>query len=634
MILTSFDLETYGLDGGLALCPFSDRSDISFLSVYTDNKNYYCSQLCPSSDDICKALSGLPKTTILCAWNLVFDIAFCIKKAPALYDVFSNYKLLDGRLLLRRLQANLKSYALKKVLKEYNEHINFSVKYSDDYGSAIQFKTGHPSEQYSKDELKKLRNYNLRDAIYTKDLCSFLMQKASKRQIKQALKESYISLYFAKSWVSGVSLCVDTIKSLQEQSNQYIKALEMELEKYDLDKDTIASNKKMINYLVTNSYDLGSTYTTEKGSISVNKKSLEFLKQNSDGDKSSALSKILALKEKVTEKNKFIDAASECIALYKDKCFAQPLLAATYTGRMTYTTHANYSEIKILKSGKSIGVKHRLRVGLPLHQLKRGDLRSIFKAKEGYKLVEFDFCAQEMRLLACLADEHEMITKFRHNQDLHAYTASKIFGYDYDEFLDLEKNDSKEYKDMRFVGKITNLSLQYRQSAKAMHDGWQYIYKLDKSLQDAEHARAVYLNLYYGVQQYWQKNIMLARRDNKIVSKAGRVFYFTDWLMREFSYEQTAVNFPIQSLGADQKILGLYCLKDILCGDCVEFGWDLHDGLYFYMREDSLAVLSDVKNVLENLPYEKAWGWKPQIKFPVECKIGSSWGDLKEININ
>jgi hypothetical protein len=40
---------------------------------------------------------------------------------------------------------------------------------------------------------------------------------------------------------------------------------------------------------------------------------------------------------------------------------------------------------------------------------------------------------------------------------------------------------------------------------------------------------------------------------------------------------------------------------------------------------------TEIKTVLDNLPYNKAWGFIPPIPLPWDCKLGTSWGQLKEV---
>lgn len=62
------------------------------------------------------------------------------------------------------------------------------------------------------------------------------------------------------------------------------------------------------------------------------------------------------------------------------------------------------------------------------------------------------------------------------------------------------------------------------------------------------------------------------------------------------------------------------------------FYYDLHDGLYFILP-DATATRDGLRlqNLLSNLPYKQAWGWEPGISFPVDLKMGKSWGQLREV---
>ena len=64
----------------------------------------------------------------------------------------------------------------------------------------------------------------------------------------------------------------------------------------------------------------------------------------------------------------------------------------------------------------------------------------------------------------------------------------------------------------------------------------------------------------------------------------------------------------------------------------IHFAWELHDGLYFYVPvAKAERAQTEIKTLLDNLPYKKAWGFSPPIPLPWDCKVGSSWGQLKEV---
>ena len=93
----------------------------------------------------------------------------------------------------------------------------------------------------------------------------------------------------------------------------------------------------------------------------------------------------------------------------------------------------------------------------------------------------------------------------------------------------------------------------------------------------------------------------------------------------------TSINYRIQGTGADQKYLALAVLKPYLNRIGAYFAWDLHDGIYLYVPDDKVKQAAhDIRYLLANLPYERAWGFSPPIDLPWDCKFGKSWGALKE----
>jgi hypothetical protein len=64
------------------------------------------------------------------------------------------------------------------------------------------------------------------------------------------------------------------------------------------------------------------------------------------------------------------------------------------------------------------------------------------------------------------------------------------------------------------------------------------------------------------------------------------------------------------------------------------FAWDLHDGLYFYVPEDKAKdFAARGKQLLDNLPYGRAWGFEPPILLPWDAHMGYSWGTLKSLEM-
>ncbi len=174
---------------------------------------------------------------------------------------------------------------------------------------------------------------------------------------------------------------------------------------------------------------------------------------------------------------------------------------------------------------------------------------------------------------------------------------------------------------------------QYRVSARKLLTVARVQYDMDINIGQAQHIHATYPRAYPGVKRYWGTQVAQARRDGYVETFAGRRVQLTGSWTRETEWQlgSTAINYRIQGTGGDQKYLALAVLRPYLRQHGVRFAWDLHDGLYFYVPNDKVVqVATEVKMILDNLPYKKAWGFTPPIPLPWDCKFGSSWGNMKE----
>jgi DNA polymerase I-like protein with 3'-5' exonuclease and polymerase domains len=95
-------------------------------------------------------------------------------------------------------------------------------------------------------------------------------------------------------------------------------------------------------------------------------------------------------------------------------------------------------------------------------------------------------------------------------------------------------------------------------------------------------------------------------------------------------------NYPIQGTGWDIVGLAMTSVDDYLYGSSLDaylFN-TVHDSLMYYVAEvDTQDFILNVKKLLESVPklaYD-AWGWRmPDVDFPVDCKTGKNWMEMKE----
>jgi DNA polymerase I-like protein with 3'-5' exonuclease and polymerase domains len=622
MKLITFDIETWGLKREYLLQPWRAATGEAgvWMNAIWDGEQFLDEIPKTYQEDYLGA-----KNIFLCGWNLKFDLAFLLAEGN---QFLMGKRYIDGMLLLKRLYPDLKTYGLKAALERFKNHLNCG--YVSDYNKDIEFKEGRPENAYTQNELDCIDEYNKRDAKYTHALIKYLTSISSFSTISQAIRESTMSVFFADSWRRGINLDYKNVLIYGKGLSKKLLKIENLFKEVKLTKEIVSSPKQLREY-ISKRLKITLHERTEKGELSVNANVLKNLYYEAEGSNKLILKLILKYKELLTEHNKFAIPAQEC----KNIAYSEPMLSSTYTGRLTYKMYQNITETKHFKNGRTKAITKKIRIGLPIHQIKRGTVRDMFIPPKGFKLVELDFSGQEMRLMAAIAKEPTMIRLFNEGKDLHAFTGASIMGMSYDGFLKLQQNDPKTYKDMRFLGKLTNLSLQYRLSANGLYKQWHDKYGLvDKTLEDAERARETYISIYRGVSEYWEKSISNAKERGFTKNVIGRQCLLHDWTYENYyKSEQTAINYPIQSTGAEQKILALYEMRKLIIKEGVLFGWDLHDGLYFYVP-DCLCTTDIVLLMAEkmgNLPYEKAWAWTPPVKFPVEAKIGDSWGSLQII---
>lgn len=238
--------------------------------------------------------------------------------------------------------------------------------------------------------------------------------------------------------------------------------------------------------------------------------------------------------------------------------------------------------------------------------------------------------------MAVESKDPTMIALCQPGEDAHAYMGASIRSLDYRELQDRVRAGDKEAKSIRQLGKVANLSLQYRTSAARLQQvaAVQYGIKLNDS--EARHIHATYRQTYPMVPKYWQRQRSLIVASRTVSNLAGRRVNIYPYHRREpgseWSYEQTAINYPIQSIGADQKFLALAVAHRHLPKFNARFYFELHDGLFFIVPTEHADEFGPyMKKLLSNLPYQAAWGFDPVVMFPVDGKCGPSWGELRDL---
>ncbi|MGN0460308.1 MAG: DNA polymerase I [Ruminococcus sp.] len=167
------------------------------------------------------------------------------------------------------------------------------------------------------------------------------------------------------------------------------------------------------------------------------------------------------------------------------------------------------------------------------------EMRKFFNARDGWMLVDADYSQIELRVLADISKDENMVEAFRQNQDIHAITASQVFDMPLD-----------------------YVTSQMRSKAKAVNFGIVYgigAYSLAKDIgvsnKEAKNYIDSYLRHYSGINRYMQEVVEKAKETGYVETTFGRRRYLpelsaSNGMTRSFG-ERVARNAPIQGTAAD-----------------------------------------------------------------------------------
>jgi DNA polymerase I-like protein with 3'-5' exonuclease and polymerase domains len=249
---------------------------------------------------------------------------------------------------------------------------------------------------------------------------------------------------------------------------------------------------------------------------------------------------------------------------------------------------------------------------------------------EGTALYEADAAGQESRLMAIRCGDQTMLKVFTDNMNFHSMTGSAIIGRDYYEFEDERKaEDGAGYlTEQRQLGKLTNLSCNYRIGGKALSEKAFVNYDTFMTVETGNFLVNTFKRTYPGVPSYWDDVVWDSKKSGYTEVFGGRRYKLSKWSSDRWMTESSAINVPIQGAGASMKEIAI-CEMMQKNADCL-FALDLHDANFMYVKEDEVKQKSEeLDHTLNNIDYSKYWGFTPPIPLPYESNYGSNFSDVK-----
>lgn len=271
---------------------------------------------------------------------------------------------------------------------------------------------------------------------------------------------------------------------------------------------------------------------------------------------------------------------------------------------------------------------------VPKHTYWGKRIRSCYAAPEGHLVGEFDYSQGELKVVACVANEANMIEAYAQGKDLHALTASGMLGLTYEQMMELKDSDPETYGTYRQYGKPCNFGLLYGMSANGLREYARISYGVVFSEKQANDFREAFFNTYPMLPVYHEEYKRRAKRQGYVSSPMGRRRHLplinSGFGDVRSGAERQAVNAPIQAALSDMLCWAIAIGNERGFLDyCPSFG-AIHDATYNYIPEDRVDECVAMQlEIMENLPFHKV-GWNPQLKFTADAKIGPSMGELKD----
>ena len=239
------------------------------------------------------------------------------------------------------------------------------------------------------------------------------------------------------------------------------------------------------------------------------------------------------------------------------------------------------------------------------------EIRKAFIAEEGNVLLAADYSQVELRILAHISQDADLIETFQRGADIHRATASKMFNVPEDELT----------IDQRRAAKTINFGVLYGMSAFRLSNELNIPTGQAKDFIDAYFAR------YPKIQEYLDRTLEEARRSGKVTTLFGRVRYIPEIHNKSFTVrgnaERMATNAPIQGTAADILKLAMIALDKRL-DDAAPMLLTVHDEIVIEAAEPRAAeVAGIVKETMENI-------FPLAVPLKVDAHYGRSWYDAKE----
>ena len=389
----------------------------------------------------------------------------------------------------------------------------------------------------------------------------------------------------AQMEIEGINLDINFLKKLSEKTSKELNDISKNIYGLAGEEFNISSPKQLGEILFDKMKISSKPKKTKTGQYSTSEEVLTDLSAKNDFVK-------LILEHRSVSKllNTYINSLPKQISKSTNRIHTEYLQTVASTGRLS-SINPNLQNIPI--------------------RTKRGrEIRKAFTARnKDYFIMAADYSQIELRIIASLCEEQNMINAFKNNEDIHASTASAVFNVPINQVT----------KEQRSNAKVVNFGIIYGVSAFGLSNQTSLNRKESKELIEK------YYEKYPKLKQYINNQISFARENGYVETLLGRRRYLRDINSRNSfvrsAAERNAINAPVQGSAADIIKIAMINIEKKLRNDGYNSKMllQVHDELVFDVFKPELNdIIKLVKNQME-----KAY----EIKVPltVDVNYGLNW---------
>ena len=436
-------------------------------------------------------------------------------------------------------------------------------------------------------EIENPKELSMEKSDLNFQLVEFLMNDLKSGKLVDLFKKLEMPLLkvLAEMEFNGIKINLKFLQNLSQNYSEELKSIEKNIFNYSEEEFNLASPKQLGDILFEKLKIIDKPKKTKTGQYSTSEEVLSGLSKNHE-----IINEVLKWRSLQKLINTYVDALPKQINEDSRRIHTVFNQAVASTGRLS-SQNPNLQNI-------------------PIRSEKGREIRKAFICENNdYVMLAADYSQIELRVIASLSKDPNMISAFNDNLDIHSSTASKVFNVEI-------KNVSKE---QRSNAKTVNFGIIYGVSAFGLSN------QTDLSRSESKDLIESYFKAYPELKNYISNQINFARENGYVETILGRRRYLKDINSRNpivrGGAERNAVNAPVQGSAADIIKIAMVKISDKIKLNNFKSKMlvQVHDELIFEIYKPELQKMKElIKKEMESV-------FTLNVPLTVDIGIGENW---------